>query len=130
MLTRTLDNAQHLPKDSAAGDNENVSNTLDTDTRNDVFESEFKESATWSPQQHASSAQNHSSRPATNWNTVSVATRATSEFHAQEKSAADLTNSTKSSKQTSSTNIKPNWNVTGPKENVLICWKNQTILDL
>ena len=112
MLTRTLDNAQLQPKDSAAGNNKNVSNTLDTDTRNDVFESESKESATWSPQQHANSAQNHSSKPASNCTTVSVVTRATSRFHAQEKSAADLINSTKLSKHTTSTNGKQNmkWN--------------------
>ena len=102
MLTGTLENAKHQPKNSAAGDNENVSNTLNTDTRNDVFESESKESVTWSPQKNVGSAQNHSSRNATNSTTVSVATRATSKFDAQEKSPTDLTNSTKSSRHTTS----------------------------
>lgn len=105
MLTGTLENAKHQPKNSAAGDNENVSNTLNTDTRNDVFESESKESVTWSPQKNVGSAQNHSSRNATNSTTVSVATRATSKFDAQEKSPTDLTNSTKSSRHTTATII-------------------------
>ena len=105
-LSRTLDNVQHQPNKPTAGEHKNVSNTLETDTRNDVFEFESKDDATWLPSPHANYAPNHSSRPATDYTMVSVVARVTLSLHADEKSATNLSRPTFLSKHTSQENIE------------------------
>ena len=84
-LTRTLDNAQHLPENSTAGSDGHASNTLDTDTRNDASESLSEHTANTKSLKPACSAPNTTGNDATRLTMESNATEAETTRHAPEE---------------------------------------------
>ena len=85
MLTRTSDNAQRAAVNSTAGSDVHVSNTLDTDTRNDASESSSEHTANSKSPKPACSAPNITWNDATKFTTESNATEAETRSHVLEE---------------------------------------------